>query len=330
MKKDYVTIDPSCLEIDGDTPFRYRRFLPGEAAPAAGRPADDVELARSIERCGLLHPPLLLEESGGRRVVVCGHRRIAAACIAGIHAIEAVSIEAPLEEIIPLWLEDARFGAPLSDLELIMLISRCRALSGERIDSATDRLSEVAGRNLSLSYMERVERLLELPGDILDALHDGLLSTGDLLLLSESKTIDTIRAAGLLAGAALKRAERREAVRLLLRLGDLGIFDEFEEARIGREDDETLGKQENGLLSALRVACHPSLERDIERIDEIVKRLGLPPAASLQPAGNLEGGDYRLIMRIRDEVGLEELLDKFRTALERGDIGRLLGILKGK
>ena len=320
MKKNCVTTDPSSLPIGRETTFRYRRFLPGERAAGTGPSADDERLVESIGRYGLLHQPLLLEESGGKRTVICGHRRIAAANIAGIKSIEAVSIEAPLEEVIPLWLEEARFGAAISDLELILLTSKCRTLSGERFGVTTDQLSVVAGRNLSTSYMERAELLLELPVEILDALHGGLLSTGDLLLLSRSEAIDTVRAARLLAGAALKRGERREAVRLLLRLGDMGIWQEFEQGCGGCGSD---------LLPALRAACQPSLERDLGSIGEIVERLGLPSSASLQPPGNLEGGSYKLIMRIRDEKGLNELLEKLRAALERGDIGMLLGILKG-
>ena len=54
--------------------------------------------------------------------------------VAGIGSIDAISLGASREEAVPLWLEEARFGAPLSDLELIILVSRCRSLSGERFD----------------------------------------------------------------------------------------------------------------------------------------------------------------------------------------------------
>ncbi len=335
MKKTCVTIDPSSLQIGRDAPFRFRRFLPREEGPVAGHPPagsarsiDDEALVESITRCGVLHPPLLLGEPGeGPPVVVCGYRRIAAAQVAGIDSIDAFSIEAAPADVIPLWLEETCFGAPLSDLELILLITKYRALSGDSFDSG--RLSDVAGRNLSLSYIEKVLRLLELPEKILNALHDGRLSTGDLLILSESKAIDPTRAAGLIAGAALKRAERREAVRLILRLGDLGIFEEFEKKLGAREDGEAPGTGEMDLLPVLRAACNPSLERDLGRIEEIVTRLGLPTGASLQPPENLEGGDYRLTVRIRNERELEELLEKLRAALDRGDVAHLLDILRG-
>jgi len=328
MKKTFVTIDPSVLPIGPDAPFRYRRFLPGEERPGAGSPAagtarraDDDALARSIGRCGLLHPPLILAEPGdGPPAVVCGHRRVAAARIAGIESIEAISLAAPRTEAIAPWLEEARFGSPLSDLELVILMSKCRALSGDRFSDATEHIFRVAGRSLSPSYIDRALRLLELPDDVLDALHDGRLSTGDLLALSESEAIDPVLAARLIAGAELKRAERREAVRLLLRLGDLGIRGDVEESS---------GEGGRGLLPALRAACTPSLERDMGRIDEIVARLGLPAGASLQPPENLEGGHYRFTARIRDERELEELLGKLQAALDRGDIERLIDILKG-
>lgn len=335
MKKTCVTIDPSSLRIGSDAPFRFRLLLPGEEGQVAGYPTagsgrriDDEALVESVRRCGVIHPPLLLEEpSDGPSTIVCGYRRIAAAQAAGIDAIDALSIEAAPADVIPLWLEEAGFGAPLSDLELVLLISKYRALSGDAFDSG--RLSDIAGRNLSLSYIEKVLRLLELPGVVLDALHDGRLSTGDLLLLMESRAIDTARAAGLIAGAALKRAERREAVRLLLRLGDLRIFEDFEERYSTREDREAPETEEIDLMTALRAACNPSLERDLGRIEEIVTRLGLPTGASLQPPENLEGGHYRVTARIRTERDLEELLDKLRAALDRGDIGRLFDILRG-
>lgn len=316
MKKHHATIDPSSLRIGRDAPFRYRRYLPGEASAGAEPPPCDTALVESVARCGLLHPPLILGEPPA---VLCGHRRIAAARIAGLTSIDVLSLDASPEEAIPLWLEDARYGIPLSDLELILLISRYRTLSGEAFD--TGRLSAMAGRDLSPPHVERLERLIELPDDVLDALHGGRLSTGDLLTLSESDAIDPVRAARLLAGASLKRAERREAARLILRLGDLGNWNEFEEAGVGKD---------GGLLHALRASCTPTRERDMVRIEEIADRLGLPAGASLQPPENLEGGGYRLSARIRDERELDELLGKLRAALERGDIGRLLDILKGR
>ena len=350
MKRTLKRIDPSSLCIGREAPFRYRRTLPGETsgkacgtrggtrgarsvrseghdATSAGAAArdGDAALVESIGRFGLINPPLLIDDPEKGDIVLSGHRRIAAAAVAGLCPVGALSLgrkNRSAEEIVSLWLEEARHGEPLSDLEAIVLTKKCRELSGASFDGFLGMLSKVAGRRLSIAYLERTWRLLELPGQVLDALHGGSISTGDLLLISESRSIDTKQAAALLAGASLTRKEQKQAIRLMLRIGDFGRDAWTEFAR-------TIGKEGSPLLPFLSAACHPSLTRDRRRIGEIINGIGLPTDATIQPPENLEGGSYRLTVRIRNEEEFARILDKIGTAVQNGSISRLLSVLKG-
>jgi hypothetical protein len=326
MKRALTSIDPSTLPIGSEAPFRYRYILPGEpAAQGAVAGAEcDAALVESVARFGIIHPPMLLEATD--LAVLSGHRRVAAAAAARLPRIDAFLVseqETTKREIASIWLEEARLGTPLSELERITLTKKCLALAGADFDECMGELSSTVGRKLSRAYIERTRRLLELPREILEALHRGSVSTGDLLILSESRTVDTVQAASILAHAALNRKEQRNAVQLMLRLGDLGpeAWDRF-----------ALAFEEGGkaLLPSLAEACHPSLTLDRGRIEEIIRGICLPGGAALSPPENLEGGSYRLTARIRSEEALAGIVEKLAAALRNGSISRLLYILKGE
>ena len=316
MKRILISTDPSKLETGRNAVFRFRWRLPGDDHQSAG----DADLTASVQNHGLIDPPTLYADPP---IVVCGHRRIAAARAAGLDKIELFVIAANAAtkaEIASLWLEDVGHGAALSDLEKITLTVKCREFLAEGFEVSLDRLEAAVGKALSNDYLDATGRLLELPDDILDSLHEGRLSTGDLLSLWSS---DIERAARILAGSGLGRKDSREAVRIMLRLKDMGheVWESFAKDYQMRGGD---------LLETLTAAAYPSLDRDLERIGKIVKGMSLPPGAAIHPPEHLEGGSYRLMARMRDERTLDILLRKLQAALDDGRITQLLDIRTGR
>jgi ParB-like chromosome segregation protein Spo0J len=316
MERILTLIDPSKLPLERDAALRFRWRLPGDDGAAAA----DSELIASVRQYGVIDPPILY---GKTPIVVLGHRRLAAARQAGLERIDAFIVPAGAatrDEIASLWLEDMGQGAALSDLEKVTLTVKCREFLAEGFEVLLDRLEAAMGKALSIDYLDATGRVLELPEDILDSLHEGRLSTGDLLSLWSS---DIEKTARILAGSSLNRKEQREAVRIMLRLKDMEseVWESF------AKDYEMRG---GDLLETLTAAAYPSLDRDLERIVKIVKGMGLPPGAAIHPPEHLEGGSYRLMARIRDGHSLAELLNKLRAALDDGRITQLLDILKGK
>ncbi len=318
-------IDPSHIDTGPDAPLRFRRHLPGENNECKA----DGELTHSIRRCGILQPPLLMgdvQTAPDSVLVIQGHRRLAAARAAELPTIEALVLsEGTLakQELAACWLEEATSGKPLSELEQILLTRKCATFVGDTYTELLPYLSRAVGRRLSPGFIEQTWKLLTLDEATLELFHRGAVSTGDLFILSGHEVIETSEAVRLLSGEKLNRREQKEAVRLMIRIGDRGR-EKWERFTAGYRAGS------RPLLDALHETCYPTLSHDMEAIEAVVREIGLPPGAGIQPPQNLEGGSYRLTVRIRDERILAGTLQKLHNALAKGAIARLLRILKGE
>jgi hypothetical protein len=348
-----VHIDPTSLDYSAGALLRFRRHLPGEK----GESTADRELTASVRRFGVIQPPILVGSPTAREkshLVVHGHRRLAAAVAAGSGPIEAIlSPEGSMshDEILTRWLEEVPAGSPPSELELITLSKKAadfvrgkrteervpaEAAAGERMypggqpDAPNGlslrlhpHLSKAFKKELSIPFLERLWSLLDLDEGTLEALHTGKVSTGDLLLLTGDSSIDVSEAVRLLCGEKLNRREQKEAVHLMLRLVD--------RRESGWRD--FLGRYRQGgtaLIESLRTVCYPNLTNDLQRIETIVQSMQLPPAASVRPSEHMEGGHYRIELRLRREEEIELALEKLKRASETGKFARLLEILRGE
>jgi hypothetical protein len=316
-----LRINPRDLDISRSAAFRFRRALPGEA----GQSDSDRALIHSISRLGIINPPLV---TGNERepVVVAGFRRLSASIEAGLPFVEVLfSLSGAIcaHDHLDVWLDDASFGQPLSDLEKITLASRAADLAGGDLGRISPGLSKIFGREITDDFAGRLLSLTSMGNNVQKFLHEGSLSIGDLLDLSGHAGIDTDMAAEMIGGENLSRSNRRETVRMILHLADQGedAWNGFIASR-GREDTP--------LRESLEKRCYPNKSRDLASIRKIIQDSGLPPEVSINPPENLEGGAYRVEMKIRDEGKTARAIDSLRDVLESGRFSRLLDILKGR
>ncbi len=313
-----ITIDPADVDISTESPLRARRHLPGEP----GESESDRILVESIEMYGMMHPPIFvtgLIATSGKPVLLDGYRRIAAARELGVREIDAVhrTVEPGDHGRTVLdWLASFSFGAPLSELEMIIRLDKAY---GFDIDVPLPPLPVETGKN---EFFKRMRHILDLDDHTQEALHRGEVSTGDLLQLMEHPFVDANEAACMLAGERLTRSEQRKAVRLMLRIGDGGT--EEWKRFVGSYTPES-----GALLEVLERTCHPTYTKDRGRIEEIVREMHLPPGVSIQPPENMEGGSYRLQMPIRDQETFRRALEKLQAAVDAGNVAELLEILSG-
>ncbi|UCF05788.1 MAG: ParB N-terminal domain-containing protein [bacterium] len=349
-----IHIDPTMLDYSTGAPLRFRRHLPGDE----GESKADRELTASVGRFGVIQPPILVGSPAAQAksyLVVHGHRRLAAARAAGLGLIEAIlspEVSISQEEILTRWLEEVPSGTPLSELELIILSKKAadfarRKYTEERVPANTTvrkrgrhagrepdarsrsatsphpLLSKAFEKKLSQPYLERLWGLLELDDGTLEALHTGKVSTGDLLLLTGEPSINVTEAVHLLCREQLNRREQKEAVHLMLHLVNRGESE-------WRDFLDRYRRGGPALIESLRTACYPNLTNDLERIEKIVQSMQLPPAVSVHPSEHLEGGHYRIELRLRREEEIKITLEKLRIASETGKFTRLLEILRGE
>lgn len=319
------------------SPFFFRFTLPGDGSAVE----NDRKLIESIEKHGVINPPLVLRGDGMDDLIVLGHRRMAAAWTCGLKKVEALIVETggesssitPDEQIaglspanrapiLSVWLEDAGSGRPLNDFEKLKIAGTVVALADESLEEMVPSLSALFRRRLSTDFIRRASGIVSLGLPAKAALASGTISIGDLLQLHENPLIDTAAAVELLATQDSSRGENREAVRLMLYLADQGekAWKDFVSSFDG-------GSQ---LTEALRKKCFPRMDQDTAEIDRLIRMIALPTEATLQPPPNLEGGSYALKIRVRKEKSLHDVLLKVLNAVEDGTIGKLLDILGGK
>jgi ParB-like chromosome segregation protein Spo0J len=317
-----TTVPTGEMDTGVESPLRLRKTLPGEE----GQSVNDSELIDSVSRVGILHPPCLFSGHQGSLTVIFGHRRIAAAAACGREQIPSVIIPGnppDRKEILELRTEETAYGEQLSEYEKIAALERLISFSGQSQEEISEPLSRCYGRRLSASHISRLTGLLETGIDTMDALHRGKVSTGNLLALSEHPLLDAGQAVALLSRENLSRGRQKEAVRLLLYLADQGEgrWEQFLRDQAGSEQP---------LLESLRLACRPTMHRDLGRIEEIMNGFNLPEDASIKPPPNLEGDSLRVSIRVREEEKFSEILRKLHKGLDEGRIRQALNILEGR
>jgi hypothetical protein len=252
--------------------------------------------------------------------VVTGFRRLSASAASGARSVNVLSIPG---DRLGAWLEDASLGAPLSDQEKIALTVKASALAGPDFKKISAGLSKIFGREITDSFLDRIVPFASLGAEVQEHLHHGRLSIGDLLDLSGHPGIETETAASIVGAEKLSRSDRRKVVTLMLRLADRGE----------KAWEEIVGACKRGdipLRELLERTIFPTMSSDIDTIGEIVKSAGFPPEVSVHLPENMEGGGFKFEIKVRDGKRAVLALDRLRDAFEKGNLGQLLDILKGK
>lgn len=146
-----------------DTAEHPDRFRPGDTGID--------ELAASIDTHGLINPITLIPSSNnGRFELIAGQRRLLAHIALGRTAIEAKVLARVPEAIHELRLTENLQREDLSPIETAVAIKRWRDQQSITQEKAAEKL----GRGLS--WLKKIESLLSLQEDLMDAVHAGSIS----------------------------------------------------------------------------------------------------------------------------------------------------------
>lgn len=130
---------------------------------------DVAELARSIERLGVLVPIILIGD-GDNFLIVAGHRRFAAAKQAGLTEIPAIIRDEEKAVASEITFAENFFRKNLTPIELACALKDC-------LDRETMKVEELAaGFHKSVHWVESMVGIANWPGDVQEALHMELLS----------------------------------------------------------------------------------------------------------------------------------------------------------
>jgi len=266
---------------------------------------------------GILHPPLLLEVTDGRKVVLSGRRRVVAAVHLGMATIPALVLPAPtpMARRLELLAAHARIGSELSVIEQAILLDKASQWLSEQECLA---LLAILGHNRPGQQLIRdLVALLTLEPAVILGLHQGTVhpKTGRKL-------------------ARLQPADQEVIVRLIteLRLGgskQQKLLDLASElimrrrqplAEILREmapegDRGNIPQQATALLQWLQAECTPRSHAAEREFRAFCRRLRLPAGIRLRHTPAFE--DDRLFLEIEfpDRRQLEEVWPEMRQLL---------------
>ena len=222
MRRDepIIRLNPNAPHIVGedvDAPASISantlKSLPiSSISPLPGQPRtrfDDGalnELAESIRSRGVIQPIIVRPRSEGRYQLVAGERRWRAAQKAQLHEIPAIVRELDDREVMALALIE---NLQREDLNPVEEASAYRRLSDQ--EGMTQ--AEIAAMvDKSRSHVANMQRLLDLPDDVL-----GLLAAGSLSMGHARALIGHAEASALARRAADERLSVREVERLAKR-----------------------------------------------------------------------------------------------------------------
>ena len=169
------------------------------------------ELAQSIRTRGVIQPIIVRPGPGGRYQLVAGERRWRAAQKAQLHQIPALVRDLDDREVMALALIENLQREDLNPVE------EARAYRRLADDESMTQADIAAMVNKSRSHVANLQRLLELPDDVL-----GLVAAGRLTMGHARALIGHAEASTLARKAADEKLSVREVERLARRRPDAG------------------------------------------------------------------------------------------------------------
>lgn len=183
------------LDVIRPNPFQPRQEFDQEALD---------ELARSMDRAGLLQPVVVRPAGAGHYELIAGERRTRAARQLGWEEIGAVVRDVDDRTLLTLALIENLQRDALSPIDEALGYQR---LIGEFSASQGD-VAELVGR--SRSAVSNALRLLKLPEPVQDRVHHGDLSTGHaraLLQLQDAEAIEALARRAVEDGLSVREVE---------------------------------------------------------------------------------------------------------------------------
>lgn len=264
----------SSILADDDT--RIQKIAVDKVKPNADQPRTHFDeealnqLASSIEQFGILQPLVVTPKGGGTYEIIAGERRWRASKIAGLDKVPViVRTTQELEQLEIALIENVQ-RVDLSPLEQAVSIERLHDQFSINYDKIAKRLGKAP------STVNNIVRLLQLPPEVRQALHDKKISEGharSILALKDvpEKQLELLELI-IANGWSVREAER------FVTSHKAGIKDKKKvKARIETETKETkaLSKRLNAPVQIRRTAKGGKLELKFASDEELERLLKL-------------------------------------------------------
>ena len=291
---------------------------------------DHDTLVLSIQRLGLLHPPLLRSKPSGH-VIICGFRRIAACLSLGWEKVPAKILNENFDrfELAQLAIADNALQRPLNLLETSRAV---KLLTDVCKDS---KQLKSASRDLGLpsipSATAKIEKLCRLPLKIQEGILAGSINMSMALELDRLAPEAAEGLVDFFDQLKVGLNRQRELLLLLKEIAkreDIAIAQLITEKKVQKllenaELDRAVKRQK--IRSYLRQRRFPSISQAEEKYTKLVKQLKLGNNINLIPPKDFEGPTYMMTLRFNNHRELHNLKEKFEKVIHHPSFAKILG-----
>ncbi len=291
---------------------------------------DVADLAASIDRIGLLHPPLVVRGENRLRLI-SGFRRFAACRALNWREVPVrlLEKEPSLRECALLAIADNAWSRPLNLIEQSRAANLLAAFSaGGRIDLEE---AQAAGLRGSGDFLKRIAALCATPQTVQEAILEESVSFWTACELAGMPAQEAEMLAELFRRLKTGLNVQREILTRLREIalrGGISIAQVLESPELRKIRDDRDGdpnEKTRALRSLLRKRRYPFLSAAEERFRALLQELPVAPGLRLQPPKDFEGTRFLLQLEFespQEALSLREKLDfllghpRFRALFE--------------
>ena len=310
--------------------MHHKYSLKGEPVPVALEDIDETpgpytmsfgfdsdKMVTSMEKAGIIHPPLIERLPDGKAEVIAGYRRIQGARHLGWKQVPCFDLTdrelSSLEKLL-LGLYDNLATRAFNDVEKGMVLERLNNhVSRKEILADYMPLLGLPSHEPTLDIFLRIKEL-EIPARLAIAHERVSFKTTHSLLNMDLESRSSVLE--WLFDLMFNFNQQNQFIEYINDISiseDRGIYDVLSDEKLLEVRlNESLNKPQKAkrTLELLRARRFPNLSRAETSFNEMIHSAGLPDGVFVRHSPFFEGPDYRLEIRFRDGKSLKTMIDQ--------------------
>jgi hypothetical protein len=313
LNPSIITTKTNCIEYSKT--WSLHPFLPSEPPP---------KLLASIQRIGLLHPPILMQVSAKKYNLVCGHYRLMAN--ERIHPLNTnitclmLDRSTPSKQILHIILEDQLLSGNLSSIEKAYFFKYC--LRNMPIEKAAENYLPVLSEKIQVQIIRKLSHFLELEPELQISMQYGKISdktAHELLTLTpgDRLTLHDIFLALELGGGKQNRLlalSKDLASREGTTITQLLSGSDYKEILIHPEMNKP--QKIANILTVLQKRLFPHSNSAEEIFLKKIQKMNLPATCSISHSQAFERDDISVTMRFKNLAKVEKNILEIKKIVE--------------
>ncbi len=268
-------------------------------------------LADSIQKVGLIIPPILLKKSS-KFIIVSGFRRIAACRQIGLQNVFSRVVDTQINklECVKFAIIDNSFQRQLNLIEQSRSFYLLSLFFKD--DIAIGKEASTLGLPVNPSFIKKIRKLYHFPQSIQHSIITNNISLDMALELERLEEGVGVDLADIFTDLKLSTNKQREIIFMLKEIAlreDISILELFREScfqEILNNDDLDRNQKTKKIRSCLKQRRYPALTKAEKEFKENVSNLKLGAFVKLNPPGNYDDSIYTLCLQFKNLIELKK------------------------